>query len=578
MNRRLFALFLTLLTPAISFAFSPYFSSGLPVKWDFNFTNYHTNVFNPATKAIRYFISATTYSTNNATAEVNAIRASFDQWQAIPGAALKFEFAGLTSSNIQMDLEDNRNLIFFTKASTLAPKYPTISMTGRAAYTRYRTDAELRVMEADMAINSASFSWYTDINILTTAGYFLEATVTHEIGHFLGLDHTPLGGASVISGGDGIGPGVGLSSDEIAAARFLYPKGAILAQLGTINGFVRANGSPINGAIVTVEGTNGIAISATTSDTSGKYTLPGIPPGTYNVHASPLDSASAGNTSSLLRSAEIPLDVQAHTIFKPSENVSVTVAAGATKSQDFAVTPVEPPFRIQLLSKPSAFQAAPQPARYAIGIYPGQTMFTGVAGAGLTSDCTFTITGDGVTIGPMIFEPNRFYSTLHLLQAQVTVATNATPGLRTIIVRRGSDLAYANGYFEVFPIVRDENFDGLSDAFQRANFPLWTAPEAGPMGDPDNDKFSNAFEAATTTNPNDPNSYSFLIKQITVTQAGATVSWISDPGKSYELYGKTDVAGANWQLVGSVTASGMGAQITDPGATGNKFYRLRLVP
>ena len=108
--------------------------------------------------------------------------------------------------------------------------------------------------------------------------------------------------------------------------------------------------------------------------------------------------------------------------------------------------------------------------------------------------------------------------------------------------------------------------------------PLWTAPQAGPSADPDNDKFSNGFEAATLTNPNDPNSYSFLINQINITQTGALVSWTSDPGKKYELHGKTDVTGATWQLVGSLTASGMTAQITDPGATGNKFYRLKLVP
>jgi len=56
------------------------------------------------------------------------------------------------------------------------------------------------------------------------------------------------------------------------------------------------------------------------------------------------------------------------------------------------------------------------------------------------------------------------------------------------------------------------------------------------------------------------------------------VSWTSDPGKKYELYGKTDIAGATWELVGSVTATSMTVEITDPGATGNKFYRLKLVP
>jgi hypothetical protein len=193
-------------------------------------------------------------------------------------------------------------------------------------------------------------------------------------------------------------------------------------------------------------------------------------------------------------------------------------------------------------------------------------------------DTTFTVTGDGITMGPMLFEANRFGAGVHLLQAAVTVAADATPGLRSFVVRHGVDLAYANGYFEVFPLSPDYNFDGLDDRFQRLNFPLFTAPEAAPTADPDGDHFSNAYEAATITNPNDPSSWSFLIQQIVVTQSGAQVIWTSDIGKKYELYGKTDIADATWQFIDSFTATSSTAQLTDPGATGNKFYRLKLLP
>jgi hypothetical protein len=52
------------------------------------------NVVNRTTKAVRYFLASDAYSIGNAAAELNALRASFAQWQAISGTHLKFEDAG----------------------------------------------------------------------------------------------------------------------------------------------------------------------------------------------------------------------------------------------------------------------------------------------------------------------------------------------------------------------------------------------------------------------------------------------------------------------------------------------------
>ena len=48
----------------------------------------HTNVVNPLTKAIRYFLASDAYSAANAAAELNAVRASFAQWHAIAGTSM----------------------------------------------------------------------------------------------------------------------------------------------------------------------------------------------------------------------------------------------------------------------------------------------------------------------------------------------------------------------------------------------------------------------------------------------------------------------------------------------------------
>lgn len=557
-----------------------YDANNKPARWDFANVNNENDPgnFNNGSKAIRFWIGSDTASAANRTAELNAIRASFAQWQAIPGTVLKFEEAGVTTTGVDINLDDFRNLVFFAKTNRVNGGRDDI--TNRIGYTLTFNDPENRILEADIALNAAMFSWSTDFNSTATGAWFVEAVVTHEIGHLLGLDHTPLGGASVINGGSGVGPSAGLSSDEIAAARFLYPASGTLDQLGTISGTVTMNGPGIKGAMVTAETASGITLSATVSRNGGAYLLPALPPGAYNVRVSPLDPDTAGSLQSLFRLGDISSDFGAGTTaFKPTENTATTVAAGGTSTVNFSVAAGEPAFRIQQLSKPTSTPLAPSAIRYAAGLNPGQSYYLGVAGTAIPADATFTISGDGLSIGPMIYEANRLNGNQHLLQAAVTVAANATPGLRTVTVRRGSDLAYANGYFEVMNPQPDYNFDGLNDQFQRQYFPVFTAAEAAPGADPDGDHFSNAYEAATGTVPTNPQSWSFQIDRVEIANRQSRVTWKSDVGKSYQLYGKADVAGAVWTPIGApITANATTTTQIDVVGGAPKFYKLKLLP
>ena len=147
------------------------------------------------------------------------------------------------------------------------------------------------------------------------------------------------------------------------------------------------------------------------------------------------------------------------------------------------------------------------------------------------------------------------------------------------MLRRGTDVAYANGYLEIYPPVIDYNFDGLDDRFQRLYFPLWTAANAAPTADPDGDHFSNAFEALTGSDPTNAASFNFGIQQIDVAQGGRRITWKSDVGKQYQLYGTTDAAGALWQTIGSpVTATTNLSSQIESGVSGVKIFKLRLLP
>jgi hypothetical protein len=561
-------------------AFSPYYATvgGQPLRWDFNSTTLDPHAFNTATKAIRFYIATNTYSVGNRTAEMNAIRAAIGQWQAIPGTILKIEDAGLASGNVQDVKIDGTNTIFWTTNTFIGG----VSMSGRAAYTQVIIDSQNHIVEADTALNAWLYSWFTDVSNTNTGAQLVEAVVAHEMGHFLGLDHTPLGGGTVFDGGSGICPEFGLSSDEMAAARFLYPTAATSSQFGTISGFVHMNGAGIHGAIVTAETAQGIVISGTASDTAGNYKLPGLPPGSYNVHVSPMDPDTASVYGSLFRPSDIAGDFgAATTAFKATENSAATVTGGATTTLNFNVTSGEPAFRIQQITKPTALANAPSPVRFGVGVNQGLTVYVGAAGQTIPSAATLSITGDGITVESTTFQANRFSNpSLNLLWSQITIASNATPGLRTIVVRNGTDVAYANGYLEIYPPFQDYNFDGLDDHFQRQYFSLFTAPQAAPGADPDGDRFSNAFEALTGSNPTNALSYNFLIQQLDLVRGAPRVTWKSDIGKQYQLYGKADVAGTTWQTIGSpVTATTNVTSQSDGSAPGVvMFYKLKLLP
>jgi hypothetical protein len=562
-------------------AFSPYYANGQPSRWDFNYTGFDPRVFNSSTKAIRYYIGNTATTANRA-AELNAVRAAFAQWQAIPGTVLKFEDAGFAPADLDdIKLGDGTNSVFWTTRASVASAYIPggVDMSSRAAYTLVALDAQNRIIEADTALNARVFSWFTDFNNTASGAQFVESILLHEIGHFLGLDHTPVGGATVIDSGPGIGPEAGLSSDEFAAAHFLYPSAGTSGQYGTIAGTVRMNGGGIHGAIVTVETAQGIAVSGTATDTLGNYSLPALPPGAYNVHVSPMDPDTLSPYETLFRPRDLASDFGAAvTAFKATENTTATVNAGATTTLNLTVTSGAP-LRIQQIMKPTPLVNAPSPIRYSAGVNQGQTLYIGATGNGIPSDATLSVTGDGITIGPMIYTPNRFYSTQNLVQAQITISSNATPGLRTIVLRHGTDVAYANGYLEIYPPVIDYNFDGLDDRFQRQYFALWTAANAAPTADPDGDRFSNAFEALTGSNPTNAASFNFGIQQIDIVGGGLRVTWKSDVGKQYQLYGSATASGATWQTIGSpVTATTNLTSQTDSGTSAVKVFKLRLLP
>jgi hypothetical protein len=168
------------------------------LKWSFAGSAAHTNVFNPNTKAIRYFIASDGYSAGNRVAEIAAVQACFDQWQSVSNSVLKFEFAGFVSPEGLDVREDNTNVVFWTRNATVDSGAMNISQLRAWTSVRYRT-ASMQIVEADIVLNG-QFQWFTDFNNSSNQAQFVESVLVHEIGHMIGLDHAVAGGTSLAIG------------------------------------------------------------------------------------------------------------------------------------------------------------------------------------------------------------------------------------------------------------------------------------------------------------------------------------------------------------------------------------------
>ena len=129
------------------------------------------------------------------------IQEAIDQWNSIPGSYLRFSMEN-TSGELTPDSEDGQNFIVVQKA-------PSASV---AAYAAPNVDPDTSLIkDCDIVIN----------DVKTSALSLLE-TLTHELGHCVGLGHPHTNYGAIMSYSRQ-GKSYRLSSDDKAGAIFLYP-------------------------------------------------------------------------------------------------------------------------------------------------------------------------------------------------------------------------------------------------------------------------------------------------------------------------------------------------------------------
>jgi hypothetical protein len=226
----------------------------------------------------------------------NIIAASFNSWKAAPNVS--GTISGLTqgaTTTITTHANDGVNLICFVcSSSDFGSGGDTLAIT----YTSFDTTSG-QIVDADILFNQAdNFDGGTATCSANASNCSdLQTVASHEIGHFLGLDHSAVTSAVMYP----FAPDMqhNLSSDDVAGISNTYPSSAPTVQTGSISGqILNSSNAGVCGAHVFADSTTAAAsypspvrktpIGAYTN-TDGTYTINGLPPDTYNVTAEPLD-------------------------------------------------------------------------------------------------------------------------------------------------------------------------------------------------------------------------------------------------------------------------------------------------
>jgi len=216
--------------------------------------------------------------------EFEAIRRSFATWENVPTSTLRFA-EDTVHQAYRHNTQDRVNLVMFVEEE-LDPFVLGVTFP-------YMENG--RLVDCDILLND-EYEWST-----STPGRSnrpdVQSVMTHEIGHFLGLDHSPLGQATMYySYAPGAISSRSLTEDDIAGITTLYPTTHVDSLYGRISGRVDVDGTTNERGVqvVALDVATSQPFSSALSRADGTYEIL-VRPGFYRLLATPARPNSSLN-------------------------------------------------------------------------------------------------------------------------------------------------------------------------------------------------------------------------------------------------------------------------------------------
>jgi len=342
-----------------------------------------------------------------------------NEWATVSDARITFQSGGVV--NGEKAGKDGQNSITFIDGLFKDQNFLAVT-------TNWYDDSG-HMAEADIQIDPS----------VVPGGYNLQLLVEHEVGHLLGLDHSGVL-SSVMYPFVGRGGIAALDSDEKLAIAELYPAVDPMNAGGTLTGRVNGDGGGIFAAQVVALNDKGQPVAIALTNQQGEFELDGVPPGTYQLYAEPLDGpVFLQNLSGIWQTAKNesfptefadggPLHVEAGRIYG---NLVVNSSGTTTLNPKW-------------IGVSAAAGSDMSLGAMSIVVSPGQTV-------------NIAVGGDGFVSGMTTFEiPNRSFRRTsnfsyagNYVSATFNVASDAPSGSLTVLVKSGNQSAALTGGIRV---------------------------------------------------------------------------------------------------------------------------------
>jgi hypothetical protein len=384
-----------------------YPSNGAPLYWS-----------NPANLSL--VINSDGSDDINDGSEVTAIRNAISAWNNVGGTELSLAEDQSSAQRARRDWSSTDSHIIMFDENNDSGYFPGSS--GIVALTPITFYTNGQIIDADILFNGGNYAFTTRGQV---ARFDVQDVATHELGHFVGLDHSGCAGATMYPYVDStVILHRSLSIDDVRGARDIYPSATYGRIMGTL---VReGTSSLVRGAHIVARDVNGRLAGATLTNSNGSFMLAALDSGNYTVYADPLDHPVS--VANLGGGQVIDTD------FGSTILGTIDVTAGATAS--LGTCQAVPDVAVSL-----GRVADDYPLRVIIG----QSVSRLVRGSGLMSGATITASDPSILVTPTTW----FGSSVQL---SIEVPHGAQLGHADLVVTSGSgEVDILAGALEVTP-------------------------------------------------------------------------------------------------------------------------------